>query len=94
MIELTGTVINVFNSPAGVNKKGESYEARSKIQVLGEMALPQGGHQNQLIDLSVDDPAAYTSFLNERIRVSVGVMAGLGRVVTFYIRKGSKPVLA
>ena len=37
MIKLEGTVINTFRVDGGTNKKGEEYEARDKVQLLGSL---------------------------------------------------------
>ena len=42
MLNLTGTVINVFTQQGGTNKKGESFDDRDKIQLLGALDLPNG----------------------------------------------------
>ena len=42
MIKLEGTVLNVFTQQGGQNKKGESFEDRDKVQILGAMDLPNG----------------------------------------------------
>ena len=40
MFALSGQVLNVFVQAGGVSKKtGEEYEARDKVQLLGEMPL-------------------------------------------------------
>ena len=40
MLNLTGTVINVFTQQGGTNKKGESFEDRDKVQLLGALIYP------------------------------------------------------
>lgn len=94
MLELTGKLIAVFKTQAGVGKDGTAYEARDKIQILGELPLPDGGVKYDVVDLSVENIGPYVSLMDQQIRVSVGVMASGARSVLFYIRKGSKPVLA
>ena len=42
MIKLEGTVLNVFTQQGGTNKKGEAFEDRDKVQILGAMELPNG----------------------------------------------------
>ena len=79
MLNLTGTVINVFTQQGGTNKKGESFEDRDKVQLLGALDLPNGGIKNDFKDL-----------LNQKISIPVGVMA-MGRNVIFYVAKGAQP---
>ena len=42
MIKLEGIVLNVFTQQGGQNKKGESFDDRDKVQILGAMDLPNG----------------------------------------------------
>lgn len=90
MLNLTGEVINVFHVDAGTNKKGENYDARDKIQLLGELELPNGETKKELIDLTVDNVHQYDGLIGKTISLPVGVIAS-GRIVTFYVRKGAKP---
>ena len=43
MINLEGTIINVFTQQGGKDKKtGEAFADQDKIQLLGELELPNG----------------------------------------------------
>ena len=55
MIKLEGIVLNVFTQQGGQNKKGESFEDRDKVQILGAMDLPNGDVKNELFTLSVEN---------------------------------------
>lgn len=92
MLNLTGQVINVFHMDAGINKKGEGYDARDKIQLLGELELPNGETKKELIDLTVENVHQYDGLIGKTISLPVGAISS-GRSVTFYVRKGSKPVI-
>lgn len=92
MLNLTGQVINVFHMDAGTNKKGEDYDARDKIQLLGELELPNGETKKELIDLTVENVLQYDGLIGKTISLPVGVISS-GRSVTFYVRKGSKPAI-
>ena len=93
MLNLTGTVINVFTQQGGTNKKGEAFEDRDKVQILGAMELPNGDVKNELFTLSVENYRDFKDFLNQKICIAVGAMAS-GRNVIFYVAKGAQPVLA
>lgn len=93
MIKLEGVLINTFHLNGGKNQKGEEYEARDKIQLLGSLELPNGELKNELVTLTVEDSRLYSDFMNRKVSVDCGAMA-LGRSVVFYVRKGSKPVLS
>ncbi len=90
MLNLTGTVINVFTQQGGTNKKGETFEDRDKVQLLGALDLPNGGIKNELVTLSVENYRDFSEFLNKKISIAVGAMA-VGRSVIFYVAKGAKP---
>ena len=66
MINLEGTIINVFTQQGGKDKKtGEAFADRDKIQLLGELELPMV-IKNELIDLTVENGKAY-----ENLKTSV-----------------------
>jgi hypothetical protein len=92
MLNLTGQVINVFHMDAGTNKKGEDYDARDKIQLLGELELPNGETKKELIDLTVENVLQYDGLIGKTISLPVGVISS-SRSVIYYVRKGSKPVI-
>lgn len=94
MFTLAGQVMNVFVQAGGVSKKtGEEYEARDKVQLLGELPLPDGQKRLELVTLTVDDARPYQVVAGKRIRVPVGFFAS-GKNVQFYIPKGSRLELA
>lgn len=90
MLNLTGTVINVFTQQGGTNKKGEAFEDRDKVQLLGALDLPNGEIKNELITLTVDNYRDFKDLLNKKISIAVGAMA-MGRNVIFYVAKGAQP---
>ena len=55
MLNLTGTVINVFTQQGGTNKKANLFEDRDKVQLLGALDLPNGGIKNELVTLTVEN---------------------------------------
>jgi hypothetical protein len=93
MIELTGTLVNTFATPAGKDKKGGDYDSKDKIQVMGEFPLANGETRMELVTLTVDDLSEYVQHINKKIRISIGVMATGARSVLFFVRKGSAPEL-
>ena len=82
MIKLEGIVLNVFTQQGGQNKKGESFDDRDKVQILGAMDLPNGDVKNELFTLSVENYRDFSDFLNQKISIPVGAMAS-GRNVIF-----------
>lgn len=93
MIELVGTLVNTFATPPGKNKKGEDYDSKDKIQLMGEFPMPNGETRMELVTLTVDDLSEYVQHINKKVRLSVGVMATGARSVLFFVRRGSTPKL-
>lgn len=93
MFTLCGQVANVFVQPGGVSKKtGEAFDPRDKVQILGELPIPDGGKRLELITLSVEDARLFQAAIGKKIRVPVGCFAS-GRSVAYFIPRGSKPAL-
>ena len=90
MIKLEGMVLNVFTQQGGQNKKGETFEDRDKVQILGALDLPNGDVKNELVTLSVENYRDFKDLINKKISIAVGVMA-MGRNVIFYVAKGAQP---
>ena len=42
MLQLSGKVVNTFTQDGGQDKDGKDYDARHKVQLLGEFDLPNG----------------------------------------------------
>lgn len=92
MLNLTGTLINYFQTEGGVNKDGERYEPQHKIQLLGDVANPNGTVKKDMYTLTVKDIDEYSKFVNKEIIVPIGVFAS-GRSITYFVSKGGKPAL-
>ena len=94
MFTLCGEVKRVYVQPGGVSKKtGEVYDPKDKVQILGDIPLPEGGHKLDLVTLNVENGKVYEALLGKVIRVPVGFYA-LNRSVGYFIPKGGIPVLA
>ncbi len=93
MLTLCGTLINTFKSPKGTNKDGDEYGGQDKVQILGEIPLPNGETRNDLVTLTTHELSLYEEFKNQRLRVPVGVFAN-GKSITYFIPKGSQPEAA
>lgn len=92
-LTMTGQLINTFLAPVGISKKtGEEYGGQDKIQLLADLPLPDGGMRNELITLTTHEPEQYEQLKGQKVRVPVGAFA-TGKVVQFFIQKGSKPEL-
>lgn len=93
MLTLTGTLIHSFEAPKGETKDGREYGGDCKIQVLGQIDLQNGDSRKELITLTCHSIEDYSQYLNQDIRVPVGVFVN-GKAASFFIPKGSKPELA
>jgi len=94
MFTLCGQVANVYVQPGGISKKtGEVFDPRDKVQILGEIPQADGSRRLDLITLNVEDAAAFKAIINKRVRVPVGFFAAGKGLVTFFIPRGSRPVL-
>jgi hypothetical protein len=93
MLSLTGTLINFFQTEGGVNKDGERYEPQNKIQLLGDVANPNGTVKKDMYTLTVKNLEDFSKFSNKEIIVPIGVFAS-GKQLTYFVTKGGKPSLA
>lgn len=93
MFTMCGTVAHVYIQPGGVSKKtGDEYDPRDKVQIMGQLPLPNGGHRLELITLNTEDARLFQSALNKTVRVPVGFYS-VNRSVGYFIPQGAKPVL-
>lgn len=93
MFTLCGQVANVFVQPGGVSKKtGEAFDPRDKVQLLGELPLPDGGKRLELVTLNTEDASLFEQAVGRRVRVAVGLYA-VGKSVGYFIPRGAKPSL-
>jgi endonuclease V-like protein UPF0215 family len=91
MLTLNGTIINVFQAPKGVSRKtGEEYGGQDRVQVMAENILQNGEKRVELVDLTVENPKAYTPHQGKRVRVPVGVFC-TSNVIRYFVPKGSLP---
>ena len=89
MLTLNGQLINSFKTPEG-EKDGKEYGGQDKVQILGEVALPNGESKRDLITLSTHNKEYFKGLEGQTISVPVSVFAN-GKSLTYFIPKGSKP---
>lgn len=93
MFTLCGQVMNVYIQPGGVSKKTqEEYDPRDKVQILGQLPLPTGGHRLELVTLNTEDARLFEQAVGKTVRVPVGFYA-VNRSVGYFIPQGGKPLL-
>lgn len=93
MLTLTGKLIHSFEAPKGETKEGRAYGGDFKIQVLGQIDLPNGDSRCDLITLTCHDIGAFEQFQGKDIAIPVGVFVN-GKTPSFFIPRGSKPKLS
>lgn len=85
--------MNVFTVEAGKDKDGKEYDERSKVQLMGQLALQNGDAKLDLMDLTVDDISAWSSFIGRDVSIDVGAFAPSKGNIVYFVRKGAKPKL-
>lgn len=90
MFQLTGKVVNVYVAPKGVSKRtGEEYGGQDKVQIMGQIPLPDGQFRMELVDLTTDQGEALRKMEGRDVVCPVGFYAS-GKAVGYYIPKGHK----
>jgi len=83
MITLNGSLLNVFKAP--VRKAAEEGEKeKDKIQILGDVALPNGEVRKDLTTITVKDARKYQDLQGSEVSVSVGAFAPQKGTVIFF----------
>ena len=88
MLVLTGTLINVFKTQGGTNKKGEEYQGREKLQVMGQEQLSNGESKAALIEITCEDCQAWKSQLQKQVEIPVTAFARGGQI---YLKTAAMP---
>lgn len=91
MLQITGKVINVFTQEGGKNKDGAEYEERHKVQLMGEVALPNGDVKMDLMSLTVQDLSDWNEAQGKTISIDIGAFAPSKGSIIYFVSKGSKP---
>jgi hypothetical protein len=81
MFVLQGKLINIFETPKGKTKDGESYGGEDKIQVMHETALKNGEKRVDLVDLVVSDLSQYRDKLNSPVSIQVSLSVFQGKLL-------------
>jgi hypothetical protein len=88
MFKLTGQVVNVYVSPKGVSKKtGEEYGGQDKVQIMGQIPLPDGQFKMELVDLTTDQGTHLQKMRGQTVTCPVAFFASRN-AVGYYIPKG------
>lgn len=94
MFTLNGMLLHVYETGQGVNKKtGEVYDSQDKIQILGDIPLPNGEIRKDMVTITTHDIEHIKSMVGRNINVPVGMFAQGKGLITYFMPKGSKAVL-
>ena len=93
MLQITGKVINVFTLDAGKDKDGKEYTERHKVQLMGQVALPNGDVKMDLMDLTVQDLSDWNDKQGKTVSIDIGAFAPAKGNIVYFVSKGSKPQL-
>ena len=93
MLQIAGKVINVFTVEGGKDVDGKKFAEKHKVQLLGDVAMPNGDIKHDLMDLTVDDLGLWSGLQGKNIAIEVGAFAPAKNSIVYFVRKGSKPQL-
>jgi len=83
MITLNGLLLNVYRAPLRRNAQ-EGETEKDKIQILGDIALPNGEIRKDLMTITVGDASRYQDREGSQVSVSVGAFAPQKGQVVFF----------
>ena len=91
MLQITGQVVNVFTLDAGKDKEGKEFAERYKVQLMGNVALPNGDAKYDLMDLNVESLDDWASLEGKSVSSDIGAFAPSKGSIVYFVRKGAKP---
>lgn len=95
MFTVCGQVINVFDQQGRLDKEtGEITPTTPRLQLLGNMPMPNGESRMDMITVKVDNKESYEALKGKDIRLPIGVFSPSKGQIVYYVPKGSKPVAA
>lgn len=93
MFQVSGQVVHVYDAPQVVDKQtGEiTREEKPKVQIVGDLPLPNGQLRYDIITLSVEDKTEWEALQGRRIAVPLGFFAPSKGNIVYFIPKGCHP---
>lgn len=91
MLQITGQVVNVFTVEGGTDKEGKEFSERYKVQLMGNVALPNGDAKYDLMDLTVESLDDWASLQGKSVSIDIGAFAPSKGTIIYFVRKGAKP---
>lgn len=92
LFQISGQLLHVYEAPTGETKDGETYGGGNKIQIIGELPLPNGETKLDMITLSYkgSNIQELRNNISKDITAPIGIFASKGGNVTYYIPKGAE----
>lgn len=93
MFQVTGLVLHTYDAPAAVDKKtGEvTREEKPKVQLIGDIPLPNGQARYDMITLSCEDRAEFEALKGRKVSIPLGMFAAGKDQLVYFIPKGCHP---
>lgn len=85
MLTLSGQLINIFHTPAGVTKKGDEYDSADRLQLLCETPTQTGELRMEMVDLKVKSAEKYRELVNTPVSLAVRTYVRGPREVGFFV---------
>ncbi|MER2511037.1 MAG: hypothetical protein ABTQ25_01245 [Nitrosomonas ureae] len=92
MFQISGRVMHVYDAPARKNEEtGELGDEKPKVQMIGDLPLPNGQVRFDLVTLSIDDKSVWEQLRGQLVSVALGIFAPAKGQVIYFIPKGCVP---
>jgi len=92
MLQMTGQVANVLETPKNTNREGQEYGGYHQVQLLCNQTLTNGETRMEIFTLRTDHPEEFKKLKGKHVSVPVGVFARGGNL-NFYMERGGLPKL-
>lgn len=86
-LKMQGTVLNVLETPKGVNRDGEEYGGYHQVQLLCDEPLKNGEIRKQMFTFRCDEPETFKGRLGKPVSVPVGVFVKAGSMHFYMARQ-------
>lgn len=72
-LKLNGTVLGVYETPAGTDKDGKEYGGKWRVELLCKEILRNGHTRHQMFSLNTNNRKRYEDSEGQEVDVPVGV---------------------
>lgn len=94
MFQVTGQVVHIYDAPARADKEtGDVGAEKPKVQIVGDIPLPNGQQRYDIITLTVQDKLEWQGLQGRRVAVPLGFFAPARGNIVYFIPKGCHPRL-